>query len=96
MQVSARRLGERTGERFTFRFEGHAIEAWPGESVAAALLAAGQLTLRLSEQGDPRGMLCGIGACWECRCVVDGRPNTRACLTEAQPGMEVRRQRGLS
>lgn len=95
-QTPTRRLGERTDTRFTFRFEGAAVEAWPGESVAAALLAARQLTLRFSEQGDPRGVLCGIGVCWECRCVIDGRPNTRACMTEARPGMEVRRQRGLS
>jgi hypothetical protein len=28
--------------------------------------------------------------------VIDGRPNTRACMTEARPDMQVRRQRGLS
>ena len=51
--------------------------------------------LRASD-GGPRGLFCGIGVCWECRCVIDGRPNTRACMVEAKPGMTVRRQEGLS
>ena len=90
-----RRFGARTGNGFTFSFDGRAVSAWPGESVAAALLAAGELVLRTDEDGGPRGVVCGIGVCWECRCVVDGRPNTRACMTEARPGMAVGRQRGL-
>ena len=80
---------------FTIEFDGRAIPAWPGESVAAALLAAGHHYLRTAEDGSPRGVLCGIGVCWECRCIIDGRQNTRACMTEVRPGMTVRRQRGL-
>lgn len=90
-----RRIGPRQGQPFALKFEGHDIPAWPGESVAAALLAAGQPFLRQSESGDARGVLCGIGVCWECRCVIDGRPNTRSCMTPATPGMLVRRQVGL-
>ena len=90
-----RRLGGRTGEPFTFIFDDSTIEAWPGESVAAALLAAGQVVFRIAEDGGARGVVCGIGLCWECRCVIDGRPNVRACMTEARPAMQVRRQQGL-
>ena len=90
-----RRFGGRTGDGFAFSFDGRAIRAWPGESVAAALLAAGELVLRTAEDGGARGVVCGIGVCWECRCVVDDRPNTRACMTDARPGMVVRRQWGL-
>ncbi len=79
---------------FEFTFEGRAVRANPGESVAAALLADGTLTLRLAEDGSPRGLLCGIGVCWECRCVVDGVANSRACMTAAAPGMVVERQLG--
>ncbi len=90
-----RRFAGRAGESFTFTFEGREIPAWPGESLGAALIAADQPVLRYAETGGPRGLLCGIGVCWECRCTVDGRPNTRACMTEAEPGMVVRRQEGL-
>ena len=90
-----RRFGGRTGAPFTFTFDDRAIEAWPGESVAAALLAAGETVLRIAEDGGQRGVVCGIGLCWECRCVIDDRPNVRACMTEAKTGMRVRRQRGL-
>ncbi len=91
----ANRIGARTGTAFTITFEGRDIPAWPGESVGAALHAADELYLRRDETGGARGLLCGIGVCWECRCTVDGRPNTRACMTEAEPGMVVRRQEGL-
>ncbi|MFQ6022946.1 MAG: (2Fe-2S)-binding protein [Acidiferrobacterales bacterium] len=94
--TTRRRFGERAGEPFTFLFDQRPVEAWPGESVAAALLAADEVDLRTGEDGGARGVLCSIGVCWECRCVIDGRPNTRACMTEARPGMQVQRQQGLS
>jgi len=90
-----RRFGGRTGEPFTFSFEDRTIEAWPGESVAAALLAAGEVVLRIAEDGGARGVVCGIGLCWECRCIIDERPNVRACMTQARENMQVQRQQGL-
>ena len=81
---------------FHFSFEGKRIAARPGQSVAAALLAAGERCLRIDESGNAKGAVCGIGFCWECRCSIDGVPDTRACMTEARPGMIVRRQLGLS
>ena len=89
------RAGARADDGFSFRFGDRDIPAWPGESVAGALLAAGVRTLRRAEDGSPRGLLCGIGVCWECRCVIDGVPNQRACMIEAQPGMTVDVQPGL-
>jgi hypothetical protein len=81
---------------FQFTFEGKPVDAREGQSVAAALLAAGERCLRIDEAGNAKGAVCGIGFCWECRCSIDGVPDTRACVTEARPGMIVRRQRGLS
>jgi predicted molibdopterin-dependent oxidoreductase YjgC len=80
---------------FQFSFEGKAIAARVGQSVAGALTAAGERCLRIDEAGNPKGVVCGIGICWECRCSVDGVPDTRACMTPVRPGMVVRRQRGL-
>jgi len=79
----------------TFQFEGRDVPFMDGQSVGAALLNASVRCLRSSEDGLPRGMTCAIGVCWECRCVIDGRPNTRACMTAARAGMVVRRQEGL-
>lgn len=79
----------------SFIFEGTSVGFQPGQSVGAALIVARVAWLRSAEDGSPRGMTCGIGVCWECRCVIDGHANTRACMTVAQPGMVVRRQRGL-
>lgn len=93
--IANRRIRKLTEDCFQFEFEGRAIIAWPGETVAAALLADGHYNLRAAEDGSPRGLLCGIGVCWECRCIVDGQSNSRACLVEVKPGMTVRRQRGL-
>ena len=80
---------------FEFNFEGKAITAREGQSVAAALLEAGERCLRIDEAGNAKGAVCGIGVCWECRCSIDGVPDTRACVTEARSGMTVCRQRGL-
>ncbi len=80
---------------FLFYFEGKPIAARPGQSVAAALMAAGQRCLRYDEAGNPKGAVCGIGVCWECRCSINGLPDRRACITPVEPGMVVRRQRGV-
>ena len=80
---------------FQFSFEGRPVTARDGQSVAAALLAAGERCLRIDEAGNPKGAVCGIGVCWECRCSIDGIADMRACMTPAQPGMVVRRQQGL-
>lgn len=79
-----------------FVFDGQPVTFVPGETVGSALLRAGIVHLRTAENGDPRGMLCGIGVCWECRCVIDDKPNSRACMTIVRHGMVVRRQQGLS
>ncbi|WP_137125167.1 FAD-dependent oxidoreductase [Roseomonas sp. HF4] len=72
-----------------FTFEGQEIEALPGESIAAALSAAGILAFRRTGQGAPRGLWCGMGACWDCIVTVDGRAGQRACLVKAEAGLRV-------
>lgn len=71
------------------------MTAYEGESVAAVLLAEGVLATRTTVGGSPRGVFCGIGVCFDCLVVVDGVPNTRACVTWVREEMDVRRQDGL-
>ena len=68
-------------------FEGQIIPAGPGETVAAALIAAGFSTFRRTHSGAPRGVHCGMGACFDCIVTIDGQPGQRACLTPATHGM---------
>ena len=60
-----------------------------GTTVAAALLNNGQERYRLSVSGEPRGPLCGMGICFECRVTIDGVQHERSCLVVATDGMEV-------
>lgn len=88
----ARLAAVRRGARLTFTWNGQPVDAFAGETVAAALLAHGVVTLRRTARGDPRGVFCGMGSCFECRVTVDGRGAVRACLTPVAEGMVVSAQ----
>ncbi len=75
-----------------FWFEGEVVLASPGQSLAAALTAAGRLRLGTGKDGAPRGAFCGMGVCHDCLVVVDGRAGQRACMTAARAGLDVGRQ----
>ena len=61
-----------------------------GTVLAAAIAQAGVLRFRASVSGEPRGPLCGMGICLECRVTINGRPQCRSCQTLCADGMEVR------
>lgn len=82
----------RAGEPVGFAFEGQPVEGLLGESLAAALTAAGVIDWRGTRTGGRRSQFCGMGVCQECLVRVDGRPAERACLTPVAPGLDVRRQ----
>lgn len=69
--------------------DGRELRVAPGTSVAAALLGAGITTVRRSVTGEPRGPLCGMGVCFECRVTIDDVPHQRACLVTAKNGLRV-------
>ena len=69
--------------------DGVPLTAYVGETVAGALLAAGWRAWRHTRRGEPRGLFCGIGLCFDCLVTVDGTPNVRACLTPVAAGMVV-------
>lgn len=83
------------GRRVRFAFDGTTLEGVEGEPIAAALLAAGVRSLRRTRlRGEPRGIYCGIGHCFECRVTVDGSHGVRACLTPVREGMVVQSEEG--
>ncbi|MFF3000851.1 (2Fe-2S)-binding protein [Streptomyces sp. NPDC057950] len=87
--------GAEPGPAFTVTLDGRAVPALPGQTVAAALWTAGITSWRTTRgSGRPRGVLCGIGVCFDCLVTVNGRPNQRACLAQVRPGDTIRTQEG--
>ncbi|CAB4940987.1 unannotated protein [freshwater metagenome] len=83
------------GPEVTVTVDGRPVRAHVGESVAAVLIAEGPAALRRTRGGDPRGVFCGMGVCFDCLAVVDGVPNTRTCMTWVADGMTVEHQAGF-
>ncbi|HEU4948448.1 MAG TPA: 2Fe-2S iron-sulfur cluster-binding protein [Kribbella sp.] len=77
--------------------DGVPVEALPGQTVAAALLAAGRDSWRRTRAGGrPRGVFCGIGACFDCLVTVDGIPDVRACQRVLTDGDAITSQSGVT
>jgi len=69
--------------------DGCTVNAFEGESVAAALFAMGRRELRRSPRnGAPRGMFCLMGSCQECLVWV-GRRKQPACQVPAAEGLQI-------
>jgi predicted molibdopterin-dependent oxidoreductase YjgC len=75
--------------RVTIAVDGRPVSAAEGTTVAAALVAAGVSRFRISVTGAPRGPLCAMGICHECRVTIDGVRHRRSCLVEVAPGMRI-------
>ena len=76
-----------------FHFQGGAVEAKDGDTIAAALYRHGQRTFSRSfKYHRPRGLLCVRGKCPNCLMNVDGIPNIRTCITPVRDGMRVKAQ----
>jgi len=74
---------------FEFFYDGQPFHAMPGDTIGAALIAAGERVGRYTQKGNPRHLFCGIGVCFECMVIVSDLGIVRACMTKVQPGMEV-------
>jgi len=89
--VSGRLPGAGERDLVEFSFEGEPVTAYAGDSIAMALWASQALAVRGSSTGgQPRGVLCNMGICYECLVVVDGE-SVRSCTTEVRAGMQVLR-----
>jgi len=73
------------------RFGGRAVPFREGQTIGAALMACGTASWRTTRRGgEPRGLFCGIGVCFDCLVTVDGERDQRACLVRACEGQDVR------
>ncbi len=63
------------------------------QNLALALLEAGVPTFNIKPgSGAPRAPFCLMGACFECRVIVNGARDTLACRTQIEPGMIIETQ----
>jgi len=77
-------------ESIQLRVNGKTISVPSGIIVAAAVAMTGETRFRKSVFGQPRGPLCGMGICMECRVTINGQLHCRSCQTLCEEGMEVR------
>ena len=90
------RMTVERGRSLNMLVDGQSVAVYEGESIAAALFAAGvRITRWTARAGEPRGYFCGMGVCQDCLVTVDGSPNVRACMTPVRDGLRVETQRGL-
>jgi sarcosine oxidase, subunit alpha len=86
--------GERARSiRFTFR--GQELPGHEGETISAALFAAGiRVFGRHPKDNSPQGIFCANGQCAQCMVIVDGEP-VKSCMQLLRDGMVVEPAEGL-
>ena len=90
-----RRLPEVAGKTISLTIDGNGAQARDGDTVAAALLAAGIDHCRTTPvSGAKRAPYCMMGVCFECLVTIDGIGNRQACLIPVRAGMRVETQTG--
>jgi sarcosine oxidase subunit alpha len=89
-----KRLGD-TGAAVTLEVDGKPIRARAGDTVAAAMLAAGLDHCRTTPvTGAPRAPYCLMGVCFDCLVTIDGVGSRQGCLVPVREGMAVETQFG--
>ncbi len=75
-------------DQLTVTVNGAPVVVPSGATVAVAVVLAEQ-ACRVSVTGEPRGPLCGMGICFECRVAIGGNLHVRSCQTLCEQGMEI-------
>ena len=89
------RLPETDAKTVSLTIDGKRVDARLGDTVAAALLAAGFEHCRTTPvSGAPRSPYCMMGVCFDCLVTIDGVGNSQGCLVPVRDGMRVELQRG--
>lgn len=79
-----------TGQDVHLQWNDQPVVAQAGDTIASALLAAGEPACREAAPGDRRGVFCGMGVCHECAVLVEGDGERLACMTPVREGMRAR------
>src|SRR5258708_4007379 len=85
-----RRLIKASRPALTILIDGVSVPAQAGDSVAAAMLAAGHGMSRTTPvSGAPRAPFCLMGVCFECLVTIDGVGNRQGCMIAVRDGMRI-------
>ena len=85
--------GIKRGKPFFITIDGEKVVAYPGETVAGAMLSGGKMRFGNScQKNSPRGVYCGIGICYSCLVTINTIPSQRACQTRAEAEMVIETQ----
>ncbi|WP_439593495.1 FAD-dependent oxidoreductase [Microbacterium sp.] len=91
MRVTSPGIGS-PDESGSLSYEGRAVPVAASDTVAAAMIAGGELGNRRTDAGDLRGVWCGMGVCHECAVTIDHREGELACVTPARAGQVIETQ----
>ncbi len=90
--MKSSRVSLNRGRKVIFEFDGNPIEAYEGETVAAALLANDIQVFGVTSKNTPRAPLCNMGTCFDCAVSEqNGQRLIRSCLTDVTEGMALKK-----
>ena len=82
-------------ETVSLKVDGQPVDARAGDTVAAAMLAAGIDRFRTTPVTEsPRAPYCLMGVCFDCLVTIDGVGNRQGCLVPVAEGMQIEIQKG--
>jgi sarcosine oxidase, subunit alpha len=82
-------------ESITIYWKGLSLQAYQGETIAAALIASGIRVFNHHHlDGSPQGIFCANGQCSQCMVLVNGYP-LKSCMELVSPNMKVEPVYGL-
>lgn len=77
-------------EEFNVYINGKKTKAYKGDTIASTLLLNNCLSFKKSSKlGESRGLLCGMGVCYECLVTVNEVTKQQACITPVEEGMRI-------
>lgn len=82
----------RADRPLTIAIDGVEVRGVHGQTLAGVLLAADRSHWRTGPNGQPRGVFCGIGICFDCVATVNGVPDIRLCRRPARDGDSIATQ----
>jgi predicted molibdopterin-dependent oxidoreductase YjgC len=91
-----KRASQSEGHAVRLTVDGAPIVARQGDTVSAAMLAAGlgEPYRHTAVSGVARAPYCMMGVCFDCLVTIDGVGNRQGCLVPVQEGMVITRQKG--
>lgn len=92
MRVTTPGIHDDQGDDEALCFDGRTIPVAASDSVASAMIAAGERGNRADDSGGRRGVWCGMGVCHECAVRIDGEDSRLACMTPARDGQIIETQ----